>query len=739
MRKNVFMLIVLTFTLSLFAEIIYVPDNYPTIQLAVNAVSPYDEIIVRDGSYTESITINTYGLTLRSENGPENCFIIAPFFGEHCIESLSIQRIEGFTFKNAINCALVLQQISELKNCIFEDNEKTGMPLIGGSAITSWKPFDELSGCIFRNNTGPHTVVISSDYPLGYDPTVNETIKNNLFIDNTNTANYPTNLKDISIMNSSSNYHGIIENNTFKGSSGGIFIDGHLCGNADLNIRNCIFDESGIADDDTFYPENVIVSYCSFTGSGYQGIYTWGEGNLTSTNPLFCEAVEYECYLLEGSPCIDAGDPTMTDLDGTRRDMGCYPSITDVKKCEGNHWNWVSFPRLDRIYNNLVLAPPVLEQFLDWPFPLELKYTGNTTVLVYFNNCWIPDDYQIKSSLGYKLNPQSAGYHYLPLEGSRLAAVYQLYYSLEPGTYHWLGYWLPESQNIVAAFGDLWQYVEKVKAEDWYFDRCTSIRGGDPQTTVSWSTEGKTLEYGKGYMVWFKDETIQNFHWTTSGESEEPVKKETSESFTYAEKPDYEVIDVVNIDPSISEIGVFEENECVGAVVVQDSSEQILVYSDNINRDPIPFDFEIVTGRGQSTSIKNYEVFNPFTGEFEPGIVISGMQEYSLVKLGEQGEPGNNTPSIAKLELYSNYPNPFNPSTTISFSVPQTSPFVTLEIFNIKGQKVKTLYSGKAEEGKHTVIWEGKDTNDKLVNSGIYFYKLETADNELTKKMLLLK
>ncbi len=737
MKKYIFMLIVLTFTLSLFAEIIYVPDNYSTIQAAVNAALTGDEIIVRDGTYTENITINTYGLILHSENGPENCSIIAHNWGQHCIEaSMNVALIEGFTFKNATNGALLLYGgVSALKNCIFEDNEKTGMPVNGGSAITVQNhPFDELSGCIFRNNTGPHTVVIECDYPLGFNPIVNETIKNNLFIDNTNDPGG----RNISIMNSSNNYHGIIENNTFTDSPGGIYKNG-LYGNADMNIRNCIFYDSEINGS-----SSINISYCSFTGSGYQGIFSWGDGNLTSTDPLLCEVVEYECYLLEGSPCIDAGDPNSSfDPDGSRADMGCYPSITDVKKCEGNHWNWVSFPRLDRINNNPVLAPPVFEQFLDWPFPLELKYTGNITVLVYNHPVWIPDYYDICSSLGYKLDLQSTGDHYLPLEGSRLPANYQLTYSLDPYTYHWLGYWLPESQNIVDAFGDLWQYVEKVKSEDWFYDKYIPERGMDP-IPISWITEGKTMTYGKSYMVWFKDEIIPDFHWASSGDSEKLEEKNESENFTYNEKPDYEVIDIINIPENVIEIGIFADNECVGAVVVQDSSEQILVYSDNANRDPIPFNFEIINGRGLSVPIKNYDVFNYRTGVFEQGVVISGMQEYSLIMLGEEGEQEDNTPSITK--LYSNFPNPFKPSgagrspaTTIQFSTTEHTENTELIIYNIKGQKVKTLYSGIAEEGKHTVTWNGKDENDKPVSSGIYLYKLKTGKQELTRKMLLLK
>ncbi len=97
----------------------------------------------------------------------------------------------------------------------------------------------------------------------------------------------------------------------------------------------------------------------------------------------------------------------------------------------------------------------------------------------------------------------------------------------------------------------------------------------------------------------------------------------------------------------------------------------------------------------------------------------------------------NVIPAITK--LHQNYPNPFNPETTISFSVTQTSSFVNLDIYNIKGQKVKQLISDQLSAGQRTVIWNGTDDNGKSVSSGIYFYKLKTANFEKTKKMILLK
>jgi hypothetical protein len=98
---------------------------------------------------------------------------------------------------------------------------------------------------------------------------------------------------------------------------------------------------------------------------------------------------------------------------------------------------------------------------------------------------------------------------------------------------------------------------------------------------------------------------------------------------------------------------------------------------------------------------------------------------------------GNELPAV-KTELHGNYPNPFNPSTTIKYSLREDSK-VTLEIFNIKGQKVKTLVDKILPIGKHSIVWNGTDDNDRNVASGIYFYKFRADNFNKTKKMLLLK
>jgi len=87
----------------------------------------------------------------------------------------------------------------------------------------------------------------------------------------------------------------------------------------------------------------------------------------------------------------------------------------------------------------------------------------------------------------------------------------------------------------------------------------------------------------------------------------------------------------------------------------------------------------------------------------------------------------------------SNYPNPFNPTTTISFSVKENSK-VNLSIYNIKGQKIKTLINDLIGKGTHSISWNGKDENINSVSSGVYFYKLSVNnETDIIKKSLLLK
>ncbi len=88
--------------------------------------------------------------------------------------------------------------------------------------------------------------------------------------------------------------------------------------------------------------------------------------------------------------------------------------------------------------------------------------------------------------------------------------------------------------------------------------------------------------------------------------------------------------------------------------------------------------------------------------------------------------------------LENNYPNPFNPSTVINFTLPEEM-YISINIYNINGRCIKTIMNGNNKAGCSSVEWDGLDKNGNKVSSGIYFYELKASDLVYSKKMILLK
>ncbi|MBP8705693.1 MAG: T9SS type A sorting domain-containing protein, partial [Candidatus Cloacimonas sp.] len=93
---------------------------------------------------------------------------------------------------------------------------------------------------------------------------------------------------------------------------------------------------------------------------------------------------------------------------------------------------------------------------------------------------------------------------------------------------------------------------------------------------------------------------------------------------------------------------------------------------------------------------------------------------------------------IVQSKLQTNYPNPFNPATTIAFTLAKADK-VEIVIYNLKGQKVKTLLSDNLLAGNHSIVWDGKDDKGKTLSSGIYLVKMKTGKTIDTRKITMLK
>lgn len=104
---------------------------------------------------------------------------------------------------------------------------------------------------------------------------------------------------------------------------------------------------------------------------------------------------------------------------------------------------------------------------------------------------------------------------------------------------------------------------------------------------------------------------------------------------------------------------------------------------------------------------------------------------------GYTGNEDDVSQPFNSLSLY-NYPNPFNPETTISF-VSSRPGRVRLKVYNLKGQVIKTLIDGAMQRGYHSIKWDGTDERDSSVSSGVYFVRIEMNGETQVHKMMLLK
>ena len=100
--------------------------------------------------------------------------------------------------------------------------------------------------------------------------------------------------------------------------------------------------------------------------------------------------------------------------------------------------------------------------------------------------------------------------------------------------------------------------------------------------------------------------------------------------------------------------------------------------------------------------------------------------------------PGSEGNRPSEFSLSQNYPNPFNPETYIEFGLSNAA-HVKIDIFNIVGQRVRTLVDEEMESGNYVADWDGKDEQGNSVSSGIYFYRMKSEDFSDMKKMLLVK
>jgi len=464
------------------------------------------------------------------------------------------------------------------------------------------------------------------------------------------------------------------------------------------------------------------------------------------------------------SPLIMAGhgnEGLGTPYHANRLDIGAvqysehpheFVSYTFPPYSERNGFKWMSFPTLDRIWNPAMNEPDVAQIFFsplmnnmilhDIAWKVE---DDNPQAIQFVNNEWTGYlTHQIIPQQGYKIqmaqglqNPQNISVPgIIPQVAQYPLAIKAHLSSQQTGidNENWLGYFNQNSTHVRDAFVGIIDNLWSIQTQNWTMVRDKPMPGR-PWIYALQQGKEPTLSYGD--MVIVKCFSDDQFIWNVAAPSQLPVEKELPEYYEYEEKPDYVPLYVeLDIHNLPKEIALYVDDVCKGAAVVTDSLVEIPAYIlDWVDPNAIIELRCVYDDKAAVDQIPAYRVWNPNSNSYEnKALTLNRKNYYYRLKLDQNSE---NSPALPKTAM-SVYPNPFNPSTTIRFSLPVASK-IQLEIYNQKGQLVKSLAQGNVDSGWHSKVWNGTDNQNRRVASGLYYSKLNINGKRIVKKMVLLK
>ncbi len=714
---------------------IYIPTQFLTINEGIAEADDGDIVVVLPGTYDENISFDGKRIKVVSWyyfsndenfidstiiNGnlmAQGCYLVTFYHGEDFNSSL-----EGFTI-NGTSTSSTYKGI----RCFYSS------PTLKNLNINNTTCGNNHGAAIYLDHSDPviENVRIHQNYD-SYSSVYlyfsNPILNNILIYDNEGIAIYSYK------SNSALNNVTICDNVQFGIHS--------IRGTLDLN--NCLIWGNDFLSTPSVQINNhnsltdITVNYSDIQGGGWQG-----NGNI-NTLPLVDPLNNYQPIwnATRYSPLIDTGDPSIFDPDGTRSDIGAVQAIDHknetielIDTTEGI--NWLCFPAINTLTQDADLAENWLSDIWDNTILYHVDWidqSGELQTIDYISGAWTNPLHEFISVQGYKIymhqpfNLDVTGFLEPPL------TTIELFAGSNPlGQINWVGYYPEVSMKPLDAFEAVLDYIDMIQTKEFTLTK----------TALGWlGASNWTFNYGDLVVVNCTNDC--SFYWGEQGGGSVPKNtRSSSEGFIYTEEADYLPV-YVELDPEAlgnpTEIGIFVENECKGAEVIEDSLVQICAYvlNDSMVFDPGMVEFQLYYGlRSENILIDSYYIKENLddAGNIKKLDFSQNPKRYYIISLTDSG---NYIPEIIKTTLKQNYPNPFNPITIINYSIANEGN-VELDVYNIKGQKVKTLINEMKEPGHYQAIWDGTDNNKKQIASGVYLYRLSTCKKTLNKKMLLLK
>ena len=612
-------------------------------------------------------------------------------------------------------------QITLRNNTIYNNTRSiygTTLQLQGGAGEGIWAyECDKLSltGNIVRNQIAG-TVGDRDDTPLstavvveycGYNPNLTTVmIENNSFMDNGSCHG---------IWLRSPSGKTLIRNNLACGNKFGIYCSDYTNGIISLTYNDAY--GNGTLNGEV---QNYYLTYPNYIVQSHNGEY----------DPLVDSGYAPLWNASVMSPLIDSGYPRIYDPDGTPSDIGAIRTGDHQREEYAmpgpNTIKWMSFPVLNKITSGYCMNGsyflPILHEY--WLQTVLYKpHNSPITSISLYNGNWTNPSDEVSSLQGYKIQMTSTAPADLEIVASGYLQAPHTVIPLNQGE-NWLGYFQETSSKPLDALAPILNNIDRIQTQNWTMYK---VSGFGWIHNSNW-----VLNYGDMVIV----NAVQpcTFSWNNT-QPVDPKSVSKTTAFAYTEKIDYTpfyiTIPEARSGEMPAEIGLYVDGICKGAAVVEEGLTHICAYLE-AGEEITPENANLVFYYPSKSAPQNKSIYKFNASQLTH--TRDGSNYYSM----EIRDLGNVAPAPLDAALAQNFPNPFNPSTTISYELPEDG-FVELNIYNVKGQLVQTLLHRHQGLGTHSVVWDGRDNHANPCSTGMYFYKLTFDGMSITKKMLMMK
>jgi len=738
-------------------HVLYVPEEYETIQAAIDDAVDGDSVKVAPGEYAENIDFSGKDIVVIGNpehpegtviNGNETGSVVTFANGETEEASLT-----GFTLTNGSGTEdgrllrgggiFCNNATPVIKYCVIQENSA----IHGGGVYCSSSDI-VMSDCVIRNNSAQNPenddegsgggiflmdrsdAVLTrlriegnqaNDHGAGIicSRISNPIIRNSILMNNSGA----TAGGGLSFMLSSDP---LLENLTIVGNSaengGGINVENRC----DPILLNCIAWNND-PQEIFLNAGSVEINYSDVNGGEDEiavndGEVNWGEGNIDE-DPLFVDVENSNYHLSEGSPCIDAGDPdTPEDPDGTRADMGAF-YIHQFTVGFRQNWNLISI--------NVSPGPEYYDEDDDHGPDVELM----------MEQLWIDEDNHhvtlMKDERGRFYVPDIPFNNMIPYWD--LTRGYKVKVD-EDCEATWTGDPIPadadilvnENWNMIAYFPS---YELDMSAPDFYgispiVDHVIILKDSRGRFAVPGHRFSNIppLRPTQGYYIKVDEDVLFNYPPEQEGERIAGVNRHFDSHWDIAPQFHENMSVLLSVDADDgSQVAAFSgDGQLVGEGVVTNGRAGLAVWGDDPSTDAVE-------------GLKHGNLFQLklWDGEHESDLSVSQVIEGN----GLIYETDDFTLLETVVQIYipdrfylsTPYPNPFNSTTKLTYGLAADAD-VTLQVFDITGRLVTRLTDSRQDAGVHSTVWNATD-----IPSGIYFVRMKAGNFVETQKLTLLR